>query len=65
MTALPSGRLFPRPAVSFQNAGYLSADDVTENNTEDFSDDTDGINPVIFDSDGGIIDAIIRLRGKR
>lgn len=45
----------PTASISFQNAEALSAD-VTENNVRDFLSDTDGINPVIFDSDGGIID---------
>jgi hypothetical protein len=43
--------------VSFQNAGALSAD-VTQYNIETFASKTDSINPVIFDSDGGIIDSL-------
>lgn len=43
--------------VSFRNAGALSAD-VTQYNIETFASKTDGINPVIFDSDGSIIDSL-------
>ena len=43
--------------VSFRNAGALSAD-VTQYNIDTFTSKTDGINPVIFDSDGSIIDSL-------
>ena len=49
----------PTASVSFLNAGFLP-EDITQNNIEAYltSIDGKGINPVIFDSDGGIIDAI-------
>ena len=49
----------PTAAVSFLNAGSLP-EDITQNNIEAYLNSIDGkgINPVIFDSDGGIIDAI-------
>lgn len=47
----------PTASINFRNAGHLSAD-VTEENVRDFFSETDGINPVIFDSDGGIIDSL-------
>jgi hypothetical protein len=43
-------------SVSFQNAGYLPVD-VTADNAADYFDENDGISPVIFDSDGSIIDS--------
>ena len=43
--------------ISFKNAGHLAAD-VTKDNVFTFTDYTDGINPVIFDTDGGIIDSL-------
>lgn len=47
----------PTASISFQNAGFLAAD-VTQDNIKKFFDDADGVNPVIFDTDGGIINAI-------
>jgi hypothetical protein len=49
----------PTASLSFQNAGFLP-EDITQNNIAAYlkSIDGKGINPVIFDSDGGIIDAI-------
>jgi hypothetical protein len=46
----------PTASISFKNAGFLP-EDVNKNNYEPYFDsDADGVSPVIFDSDGGIID---------
>ena len=43
--------------ISLQNTGFLSVD-VTQDNVLKFDNDADGINPIIFDSDGGILDSL-------
>lgn len=47
----------PAAAITFQNAGQLAAD-VNGANDADYLENTgDGINPIVFDSDGAIIDS--------
>ena len=47
----------PTATITFQNDGQLPVD-VTSTNYSSYLDDfSDGINPIIFDSDGSIIDA--------
>ncbi|MBN2107743.1 MAG: hypothetical protein JW832_09970 [Deltaproteobacteria bacterium] len=48
----------PTASISFKNAGFLP-EDVNETNYEPYFDsDADRVSPVIFDSDGGIIDDV-------
>ena len=50
----------PTAHVSFVNAGQLP-EDVTGENVFAYFSDTDGINPILFDSDGSIIDAVFGI----
>ncbi len=49
----------PTAAVTFQNAGFLPQDVVASNFSLYYDDYADGINPIVFDADGSIIDAVV------
>lgn len=53
----------PTAHVSFVNAGQLP-EDVTGENVFAYFSDTDGINPILFDADGSIIDAVFGIGAK-
>ena len=53
----------PTARISFVNEGYLS-EDVAGSNVFSYFNDADGLNPILFDSDGSMVDAVFGIGAK-
>ncbi|MCX8042708.1 MAG: hypothetical protein N3B18_01115 [Desulfobacterota bacterium] len=63
-TCFATWQAVPTACISFVNAGHL-AENVTGERVFDYFNDADGINPILFDADGSIIDTVFGLGAKQ